>query len=77
MVWRAAARVASPGTWHWSEWAGLVGAVLFAFSDSLIAMDRFYAELPGIRFAIITTYWLALTLIAFTVSHPERQSTAT
>jgi uncharacterized membrane protein YhhN len=65
MMWRAAARVGTRG--HWSEWAGLVGAVLFACGDTLIALDRFHAPIPGVRYPIILTYWAALALLASTV----------
>jgi alkenylglycerophosphocholine hydrolase len=41
MVWRAAARVGRAGAPRPGEWAGLAGAILFALSDTLIALDRF------------------------------------
>lgn len=48
MMWRAAAR---------GEAAGLAGALLFAASDTLIALDRFVAPIPGARYAIMALYW--------------------
>jgi 1-acyl-sn-glycerol-3-phosphate acyltransferase len=48
MMWRAAAR---------GEAAGLAGALCFAASDSLIALDRFVAPVPGARYAIMALYW--------------------
>lgn len=55
MAWRAAAYAESRGGW---AWACLGGAVLFLFSDTLIALDRFVAPIDGVRPAIILTYWL-------------------
>lgn len=56
MAWRAAALAESRGG---IAGAALAGAVLFLFSDTLIAMNRFLAPIEGIRPAIILTYWLA------------------
>ncbi|MFW6058109.1 MAG: lysoplasmalogenase [Persicimonas sp.] len=64
MLWRSAALVAGqkrPGGW---DWAALVGAVLFGFSDTLIALDRFQAPIDGVRVPIILTYWGGQLLIA-------------
>lgn len=75
MMWRAAARVGGDdGVATWSQWLTLVGAVTFAFSDALIALDRFNAPIEGVRYAIIATYWLAQVLIARSVveSAPAR-----
>ena len=57
MVWRAAARVGHSGAPRPGEWAGLGGAILFALSDTLIALDRFHAPLAGVRVPIILLYW--------------------
>ena len=57
MVWRAAARVGHAGAPRRGEWAGLAGAVLFALSDTLIALDRFHAPIAGVRVPIILLYW--------------------
>jgi alkenylglycerophosphocholine/alkenylglycerophosphoethanolamine hydrolase len=57
MVWRAAARVDPQGPARAAAWSGLLGAVLFAASDTLIALDRFKAPIPGARYAIILLYW--------------------
>jgi uncharacterized membrane protein YhhN len=56
MMWRAAAR---------GEKAGLAGAVLFALSDTLIALDRFVSPLPGARYAIMVLYWAGQLGIAW------------
>jgi len=57
MVWRAAARIGHAGAARAGEWAALAGAILFAFSDTLIAIDRFHAPVPGARFWIMLLYW--------------------
>jgi alkenylglycerophosphocholine/alkenylglycerophosphoethanolamine hydrolase len=56
MAWRAAALAEARGG---IANAALIGAVLFLFSDTLLAMNRFLAPMEGIRPAIILTYWLA------------------
>lgn len=47
-----------------SAWIALAGAVVFGASDSVIALDRFHAPIPGARFLIMITYWTALALLA-------------
>lgn len=62
MMWRAAARV-RPGEAA-GRWA-LAGALAFGLSDSLLALHRFHAPLPGASVAIMLTYWagqLGITL---------------
>jgi uncharacterized membrane protein YhhN len=56
MMWRAAARVGGSGPA--AAWLGLAGAVAFGASDTLIALDRFAAPLPGLRGLIMVLYWL-------------------
>jgi uncharacterized membrane protein YhhN len=58
MMWRAAARVGSPGTPALAALVGLAGAVAFGASDTLIAFDRFSAPIPGARWPIMVLYWL-------------------
>lgn len=58
MMWRAAACVGSGNAPNVGEWSALVGAVLFAASDTLIALDRFHAPIAGVRTPIILLYWL-------------------
>ena len=48
------------------RWGPLAGALLFAFSDMLIGINRFTRPLPGAAFAIILTYWTAQALFATT-----------
>ncbi|HEY6551858.1 MAG TPA: lysoplasmalogenase [Vicinamibacteria bacterium] len=60
MMWRAAARVGRrPGALP-----GLLGAVSFGLSDSLIAWNRFEATIPGAFVPIMLFYWLGQAGIA-------------
>jgi uncharacterized membrane protein YhhN len=68
MLWRAAARIGSSGDDRRSAWLGLVGALLFAASDSLIALDRFHGPLGSARHAILPLYWLGQLGIAASAS---------
>lgn len=71
MMWRASVRLAD-GTRTGLQ--AFVGAVLFAVSDSLIAVDRFGdLEVPGVRYAIILLYWIGQVGIAAS-SRPEEPS---
>jgi uncharacterized membrane protein YhhN len=47
MMWRAAA-LGGPAAW---------GAALFGLSDTLIAIDRFGAPIPFVRYPLILLYW--------------------
>jgi uncharacterized membrane protein YhhN len=60
MMWRAAARWRD----HPGAAAALFGAVLFGLSDTLIAIDRFRAPIPGAPYAIILLYWAGQAGIA-------------
>jgi uncharacterized membrane protein YhhN len=64
MMWRAAARLGSPGTPTLAALLGLAGAVAFGASDTLIAFDRFSAPIPGARWPIMILYWLGQCGIA-------------
>jgi uncharacterized membrane protein YhhN len=57
MMWRAWACVGrSPRGIRSAYWAA-AGALLFGASDTLIAFDRFRAEIPFARWPIILLYW--------------------
>jgi uncharacterized membrane protein YhhN len=60
MLWRAASRVGVAGIQAFSARAGLLGAILFTFSDTLIALNMFVWDLPQpwTRYVIIGAYWL-------------------
>jgi len=59
MMWRAAA-----ASWAASEWITLLGAVLFAASDSLLALDKFHRPIPHASVAIMALYWAGQALMA-------------
>ena len=62
MAWVAA------GAWHASLTAGsaaaLVGALMFLFSDSMLALDRFRRPFPHARAWVMSSYFAAQFLIA-------------
>ncbi len=69
MVWRAAARFHAPGIPELSGKAGLAGAILFALSDSLLAILLFVQPLPYASILVILLYWLGqlgITIAAVT-----------
>ncbi len=70
MMWRAAARVRRGAAL--GVWLALLGALLFAVSDTLIAFNKFHAPVAGARYSIITLYWLGQLGIA--MSARERAS---
>ncbi len=47
--------------YYW--WLLVVGAVIFGISDSVIAINRFLAPVPGARYWISITYWIAMFCI--------------
>jgi uncharacterized membrane protein YhhN len=57
MMWRASALLerSSPGCER-ALWA-VTGAVLFGLSDTLLALDTFWGEIPYVRYPIILLYW--------------------
>ena len=59
MVWRAACVLLPNGP----AWAVIAGALLFAGSDSLIAINRFLAPFDAARTLILLSYWAALILL--------------
>ncbi len=58
MGWRAAARYQAPGVNHASAKSGMIGAALFLFSDTLLAISLFVAPFPLSGVIVIITYWL-------------------
>lgn len=63
MGWRAAARVDGGRL----GWLGLAGAVLYATSDSLLAVNRFLSPLPAADLLVMSTYWGAQAAIASSI----------
>lgn len=62
MMWRAAAAVKGP--FGNASVMGLVGAILFGVSDTLLGYSRFVAPLPASNALVMGTYWAAQALIA-------------
>jgi uncharacterized membrane protein YhhN len=71
MMWRAAARMGGAASDDAGARAALVGAILFGLSDTLIAIDRFRAPLPGAPYAIILLYWAGQAGIAASARRPS------
>ncbi|HAN77417.1 MAG TPA: lysoplasmalogenase, partial [Bacteroidales bacterium] len=59
MVWRSFAQ----NNQSLASRLAIVGAVLFAMSDSIIAINKFYTPLPYAQELIMLTYWTAQALI--------------
>lgn len=68
MAWQAWGR--------WSALAGMgallaaIGAALFVVSDSVLAYDRFRQKFTAARIVVLSTYWTAQWLIAYSVISP-------
>lgn len=58
----AAAQAAQPGAGP--ARLALIGALLFAFSDSVLAVRQFVGPYRGAQPLILASYWLAIALIA-------------
>lgn len=73
MLWRAAALLGQ-GTPKLRTLARLAffGALAFAISDSLIALNRFHEPIAGVRYPIILLYWLGQ--LGITVSRDEARA---
>ena len=70
MMWRASACVGEGGRARPDQLAALAGAVLFALSDMLLALNRFNAPIEGARYVIILLYWLGQWGITLSVKRP-------
>jgi alkenylglycerophosphocholine hydrolase len=68
MMWRAAALADTGKNTNWTSYLIVVGAVSFAFGDTLIAFDRYYEKIPSVRYSISTSYYIAQFLIASSVA---------
>ena len=65
MMWRAAARIGTQGEATRGEWAALIGAILFAFSDTLIGATVFRTPLVTLAYPILLLYWAGQAGIAY------------
>lgn len=70
MMWRATAMVAGLSRRSPWDWAVMAGAITFAFSDSLISLDRFHASITAVRLPIILTYWAGQALLTASTLSP-------
>lgn len=74
MLWRALARLGTPGLSQRSTWLAAGGAALFVLSDSLIGIQRFVAPFEAAPYAIILSYWLAQWAIVASAFRREKSS---
>lgn len=67
MMWRALSLLK---VWSWKSEVVLVpiGAIIFAISDTLIALDKFNEPISYVRYPIIVTYYVAQFLLAYSVT---------
>jgi uncharacterized membrane protein YhhN len=78
VLWRASACLGRRRRPRPEEWMGFAGTWSFAVSDTLIALDRFHAPIPGARVPIMALYWLGQSGIAlFAVRESPSQGPAT
>ena len=61
MIWRACAIPNADAAWR--DWLAPLGALLFAFSDTLIGINKFVVPLANVSYAIIISYWAGQWLI--------------
>lgn len=72
MVWRATCAIAPPHAPLWLRTSAAVGAVLFAFSDSTIAVNKFFEPFYLANLVILLTYWTAqFGIAASAVNYPR------
>ena len=67
MAWRAVARFQKYDDWPWTSLSGVLGALFFVVSDTVIAVDKFSYPVPYSHQVIMTTYYAAQMLIALSV----------
>lgn len=58
MLWRAACRLDVPKVPRFSAWAGLLGAIFFVISDSILAFRLFETPIQLGGAVVMVTYWL-------------------
>lgn len=71
MMWRAAAQVGERPGAEAQAWAGLIGAVSFALSDTLVAVGRFVSYSLAAEVTLMVLYWLAQALITASTDRPR------
>lgn len=63
MIWRASVVASEPHDDWRVRWLAMLGALLFAFSDTLIGINKFVSPLSGVKYPIILAYWAGQFLI--------------
>ena len=71
MMWRSACLIETKNQ-NWQSYLMVIGAISFAFGDTLIAFDRYYEKIPSVRYAISTSYYLAQFLLAYSVIYMNK-----
>lgn len=74
MLWRAAAQIGERPGAEGHAWAALLGAVMFAVSDLLVAYGRFVAFSLPVEITLMILYWSAQGLIAASVERAPRSA---
>ncbi|GHG70563.1 lysoplasmalogenase [Comamonas sp. JC664] len=67
MTWRASAMLGSAALGRRAQTFALVGALMFAVSDGVLAIRLFVSPLPGSNYAVMLLYWSAQLCIAASV----------
>jgi len=69
MCWRAMAQN------NYDDYAvyAAAGSLFFVISDSIIAFNKFYVEIPIARWMIMVTYWTAQGLIFYSAYKSEKE----
>jgi alkenylglycerophosphocholine/alkenylglycerophosphoethanolamine hydrolase len=73
MIWRAAAPVRTI-SWN-AATLGLLGAILFGISDTLLGYTRFVEPVPASRPLVLGAYWFGQALIALSFSTGDKEQT--
>lgn len=71
MLWRATARLNATAPDAHLRRLAAAGAIAFALSDTLIALDRFGEPIAHVGFPIMILYWLGQLGIAASVGEPR------
>ena len=74
MIWRSFAAFVVSKYRLYAAFA-CIGAIVFAVSDAVIAMNKFYLATPTSHFLVMSTYYSAQALISISVlEYPETAS---
>lgn len=68
MMWRATTCLGWNEKYRHLAWAGMLGAISFAISDTMIAFNKFYEPFVAARYGIIVLYWLGQWGIAYSAA---------